>query len=526
MVPGSAPAEGYHALVTPPCKAPGPAVARPLLLAALLALSVLATPGCGEPPGPAPAAEGPWPVNAPVDTVLAYVAETVPPGWLADRLDDWVGWRPAGLDQGRPLVLALLDASVLGGHAALALPVADPEALRRSLDESPSLEALGGDRYLLTLPPDHELMRLTRMARGMVEARTLGDLMAALAEPSDTSLAWELHEAPGHALLVPSFEAAFVTRKLLEGLPLARPDGLVVSVDLERLRLAWWDELEDAENALRGLLTGASSAGLAGWMGGALQARGDGERRLSFARPWLWTALTSLEPGALGGLQLQVRAGDGGRGVLTESGELDRLARDSVLRVVWSEDTAFLRLLASLRPAPELASDDPGLSLAAEPRRFVPALVDWLRPLVEEAYGVGAPAERSLDELAGLLASWDGRLAALAGEDGPVVLIGSGGTRRLEPQALASWWADFTRGLGAEQVLELPHHALVDDVLVLFGADTDAQAVDDALLALDRAEPPSDPGAPAARLRLGDLDVGLTLADRQLDLALRATGRD
>ena len=409
--------------------------------------------GCaGETAEPDSAGDG-WPVGSPVDTVLAYAAGSPDGLRLAPLFENQLGWRPAGLDGERLAVVVFLDDSVMGGPLGLALPVADPVALRDSLEACPGVQFTDDKRFVLTLPSDSDLINAMRAVRGLMNTGSLTELMAAIGQPVSTASDWQLTFREGQALIVPSFEAAFVMGKLLDELPLesvvsqaGRPDSSVVlSVDLERLRLTYYEELEQFTRQLDALLSGDPDAGPVGALGRLISERGGGDSplgNLPVDGPTVLALIEMLSVDLIGAFQLQAHGllsvgqlYDGDVGILPNFGQ-----RRLVYRQRWTETSALSELLQSLRPVPAQEQSGQRALLSADPDAFPQALAAWLRPLVEVVHGPGEVSDERLDDLTELLSPWDGLLMVGESDGAPLGVATLQSGQRLNTTRLLAWF--------------------------------------------------------------------------------------
>ncbi len=435
--------------------------------------------GCGGESADPDTAQGGWPVGSPVDTVLAYVAGAPDSLRLPTFFENQLGWQPAGLAGERQGVVAFLDSSVMGGPLGLALPVADPDALRDSLAACPGIEFTDDKRFVFTLPADSELINAIRAVRAMTNTGSLTEMMAAIGQPVAASSTWELSFREGQALIVPSFEAAFVVGKLLDELPLdglesgglesasaptANPgSSVVLSVDMERIRLTYYEEFQQSSRQLQALLSGDPDAGPVGTLGRMLRERGGGGGdgplgELPVDGPTVLAMIEMLAVDSIGAFQLQADGWnlaaelfDRGPGATTDEGSsFDETATPDpasglgqmglVYRQRWSEPSALSALLDSLRPVPAQGPSGQRAMLSADPDDFPRALAAWLRPLIEVVHGPGEASAERLDDLAELLSPWDGLLMVGESDGTPLAVATLQPGERLNTSALLAWF--------------------------------------------------------------------------------------
>lgn len=436
---------------------------RPLLAQLLASLLLL---GCGgESADPDAAGDG-WPVGSPVDTVLAYAAGAPDSLRLATFFESQLGWQSAGLDGERQAVVAFLDSSVMGGPVGLALPVADPAALRDSLASCPGVEFTDEKRFVFSLPSDSQLINAIRALRAMMNTGSLTEMMAAIGQPVSAASTWELSFREGHALIVPSFEAAFVVGKLLDELPLevapaqarGADSSVVLSVDMERIRLTYYDEFQESSRQLKALLSGDPDAGPVGALGRMISERGGGgDGPLSDMPVDGPTALAMIEMLAVdtigafqlqaSGLNLAAELFDRGAGATSDDGaSFDETTTPDlgqmglVYRQRWSEPSALSELLDSLRPVPVPEKGGQRAMLGADPDDFPQALAAWLRPLIEVVHGPGEASDERLNDLAELLSPWDGLLMVGESDGTPLGVATLQPGERLNTSGLLAWF--------------------------------------------------------------------------------------
>lgn len=481
---------------------------------ALCAVVVVA--GCGGEPASGGSAETGWPLTLDVPAVLGYAAGRSE-GALERGLLELGGWQLTGTDPSRPEVLLLLDATVLGAPLGLALPVTDPAAFEASVAVCRDVVPVGDGRYRLTLPPDHPLRLALLAAQAGPSLGSLADAMRMLDQlaPLSTTLSLSFHE--GYALLVPSFEAGLVARRVLSELPLERAlsGALVFAIDVERVRDTFHDEIEARLQQARALLTGAQMAGLAGMLASAAAPRGAGPLGggLPVSGEFLWTLLDMLSLDDVGAVGLQVQ----GLG-LAEDGSPQRSAGQPLevqLRLRRLRASSFTRVMDSLRPVPV---PERGAALAADPGAFRQALVTWCAPLGPLAKGEGPPAERWLARLGELLAPWSGRAELHLDRDASLFALGLEPGQRFDQSGWLRWSDELLDAAGVDPTVGLSGLLGAREVMVV--------SRDDSLLAFDSESDPDVVDTLAARL-FGELlpatgpVLRLAAEDATLDLSVQ-----
>ena len=477
--------------------------------------------GCGEDSAEPGSGRDDWPVGSPVDTVLAYAAGTPDALQLGAFFETQLGWRPEGLASERQAVVAILDGSVMGGPLGLALPVVDPAALRDSLASCPGVEFSDEKRFSYTLPTDSQLINAMRAVRGMMNSGSLTEMMAAIGQPVPTTSTWELTFREGQALIVPSFEAAFVVGKLLEHLPLdsaasqaeGLAPGVVLSFDLERIRLTFYEEYQSSRRQLEAVLSGDPEAGAAGALGRMLSERGGDVSPVD--GPMILALLEMVAFDSVGAIQLQAQGlppvaelfgGVAGDESSDESGGESGLGlADRELQLTfrqrWSEPSALSELLGSLRPVPEQEQAGQQAMLSADPDTFPQALAAWLRPLVDVVHGPGEASDARLDDLVELVSPWGGLLMVGENDGVPLGVATLQPGERLDTSRLEAWFRPLLTAVEGENSradqgddgddagesaldeddgLSLSTWSL-DDLLVIGTGDEDPMAVEELL---------------------------------------------
>jgi len=400
----------YHARVSTR------ALERPILVGAALVAALVA--GCGErtPEGP----QETWPLAVPETGVLGYAAVDLPPAERTALLEGLLGWAPAGLADSRPLVALRLDSATYGGPVAIIAPLSDGQAFDASLRASPHVEVTGDDRFRVRLPPESRLGLLMLLAAAS-RATSPADVLGALQNGADTSFPLQIERRDDVAFAVPSFEALSLCRTVNERLSGPPPAAVVLSVDLARVQTVYAEDIRTAHDQLKALISGAR-------VGGPLLMSMQEEGGLDLPINWelVWALLDMFEArqfeAAQVGLALDPPA-DPVPELDAAQAALERLTHVSV-RVRFAEDSALRAVVESLRPAPSL--DRAWLEAGADPAAFARAFAEWTRPIAEVVKGEGPPCDRYVDELAALLASWDGRLALVPGPgELPLLLVGA-----------------------------------------------------------------------------------------------------
>jgi hypothetical protein len=522
-----------------------PAALRHRLLQAALLVALL--PACGR-RDVAPAGE-PWPLALAQPGVVSYTAIRLPAEERDGFLAALLGQPLAGLDAGRPLVGLHVDPQSFGGSYALLLPVTDAGDFLESLASLPGMTVSGHDQHQLELGPDSTLGRLMLMASGVRGVASLGDLLEAFERLGPQRLSFHVREQDGWMLLAPTFEAGAACVDVLVatgGFAHDPPRDLVLSLDLERVRLVHAESIRKLEDQLKGLFGGARTAGLLGMAARMGHGRdGEGGSPLGLDVNWevLWALKDMLGVGALQALQVQLQLPAAGA---AESPEdlpdlLERIgdARAATLRVRCAPGSPLHALASSLRPAPEV----PGatLVLAADGPAFARACAEWTRPLAEVVKGEGPPCDRYVEELAAILSGFGGTLALLGSGEEWCLLAQAGEGPSDALSRLGTWLAPLlaTARLG-ELGASLGVAEAPDGRMLLVDADGetrasagrsggicwlrfgDQPAPAGELLAFERAlAVPAPSGAASLRLHAAPGDLELRADGAELHLSLR-----
>jgi hypothetical protein len=519
----------------------------------LLALLIVACSGSEPDDGPSSgvAEDRGWPLGSPVDTVLAYAAGTPDQLGLPGTFESLVGWRPAGLAQERTAVMGLLDQSVMGGLVGLALPVDDPAALRSSLEQSQSVEFLsdGPDekRFVLTVPAESPLVNFIRAVRAMGNTGSISEMMAAIGQPVSVTSTWELSFRDGLALLVPSFEAAYVMGKLVEQMPV-QGEGteapMVLSLDRDRLELSYYDEFQESRRQVDALLSGDPEAGPAGMLDKMFSEKAGEDSsgpRLPIDGPTIAALLEMLAVDLLSAVQLQAQGLPNFDALMNEQAEAEGSAAIQLAcKVRWNGSAALTNLLGCFRPPASLGSAEQLGVFSADPDRFPAAFTQWMRPLVEAVHGQGLPADDALTELTQLLSPWGGLLLVTEADGEPLCVATLQPGERLDTQGLLAWFEPILGALdrgkspaGAD--LREPDDGETwspatwsqDDMIVMSSGDEEPMQVE-ALLDQARAMRGSAHPSQGPFLKLlvdgGQLSVGFT--NDVLELELESAGSE
>lgn len=492
--------------------------------------------GCGERSEDTSASPVSWPVGSPIDAVLAYLAVSPQVDEISPVLERLLDWRPAGLADDRMAVLVLLDESMLSGLVGLALPVADAAAFRTSLDETATVSFIEEDRFVLTLSPDSELLTAARAGRALLSGGGVIERMAAMRQPVSTTSTWDVSFHEGHALVAPSFEAAFVMRKLLEQLPLGVDAGSpshVGCLDFERFELAYFEEIGKSRRQLKALLSADNEGGAAGLLGQMLKDRDADSKSLPFDGPTMLALLEMLAVETIGAWQLQLFDNfEPGNLVGTDESSSTRSMPTRLLsRLRWKEPTALSDVLAALRPVSGQPLAGSHGVLTADADRFAVTFAEWLRPLVEVVHGGGTSANAALAELTELLSPWGGHLVIRFDDDQAVGVVTLKSGEHFDGVALVEWFRPLAAALGEgddESDLAIPISTwLVDDLLVISSGDEDLQtssrARDDARAVRDGSA--SEIG-PCLRLVIDEGELSLEVSDGLLEISLVRTSTD
>jgi hypothetical protein len=524
-----------------------PLAAQPLAAQLAAALLALLLPACGSrevaPPGE------PWPLTLQQPGVVSYTAIRLPAEERDAFLAALLGDPLAGLDADRPLVALHVDPQAFGGSYALLLPVRDGDGFLQALGRLPGMTVSGRGQHQLEVGPDTTLGRLMLMASGVQGAASLPDLLEAFERLGPQHLSFHVRGQDGWMLLAPTFEAASACADVLAatgGFAADPPRDVVLSLDLERVRLVHAEPIRKFEEQLKGLIGGVRTAGLFGVAARMGHGEGDGGGSpLGFDVNWevLWALKDMLDVEALQALQVQLQLPPAGAAESTD--ELPDLlqrvgaAQAATLRVRCAPGSPLHALVGALRPAPELP--DATLVLAADGPAFARAFAEWTRPLAEVVKGEGPPCDRYVDELASILSGFGGTLA-LQDQGGDWCLLAQAGDSA--PDALGrlgAWLAPLlaTARLG-DLGASVSVRASADGRTLLVDADGEARASvgrtgdvlwlrfgdqpapAEALAAFGRAlAGPAPPGAPCLRLHAEPGDLELRADGAELHLALR-----
>lgn len=457
------------------------ALGRALLLLAALSAAVL--PACGEktPAGPAEL----WPLTVDEPAVLGYAAVNLPRAELSALLKSLLGWVPAGLADGRPLVALRLESATFGGPLAVMAPLEDGRAFDASLKDNPLVEVTGEGHYRVRLPPESGLgMLMLLSSAGSMSSPA--DVFAALQRGVETDFPFQIEQRDGIAFAAPSFEALSLCRSLHERLDGPPPADVVLSVDLARVQTVYAAEIRTARDQFRALISGAR-VGAPLLMG--MQVDGGIHLPMNWELLWallemfefeqfaaaqLWLsvpprmaaatpvgapAVTPAAPAADGDEQPEeLDAPEADDGVLDGGGDIpiDRLTQIS-LRVRLDKRSPLRAVVDSLRPAPGL--EGAWLEAAADPDAFARAFAQWSRPISAVVKGEGPPCDRYVDELAALLGGWDGHLAFVPDAQGlPMLLLST----RESGVTLDRWRAWLTPLLATAHIEGLPADARLE----------------------------------------------------------------
>jgi hypothetical protein len=523
------------------------ALRRRLPLAAPPAAALLAAllPGCGQrevsPPGE------PWPLTLQQQGVVSYTAIRLPVGERDALLAALLGDPLAGLDADRPLVALHVDPQAFGGSYALLLPVTDGDDFLDALGRLPGMTVSGRGAHQLEVGPDSTLGQLMLMASGVQGAASLPDLLEAFERLGPQRLTFHAREQDGWMLLAPTFEAGSACADVLaatRGFAGDPPRDLVLSLDLERVRVVHAEPIRKFEEQLKGLIGGARTAGLFGMAARMGHGEGGGSP-LGFDVNWevLWALKDMLDVEALQALQVQLQLAPAGASAPLEDlpDLLERIGdvEAATLRVRCAPGSPLHALAAALRPAPELPGAE--LVLAADGPAFARACAEWTRPLAEVVKGQGPPCDRYVEELASILSGFGGTLA-LQGAGSDWCLLAQAGDGA--PDALTRFSAWLTPLLATARLGDVGASVsvraaadgrtlLVDadgearasvgrsgDVLWLRFGDQPAPAAE--LQAFERAlAGPAPAGAPCLRLHAEPGDLELRADGAELHITLR-----
>ena len=523
----------------------GRTMARDTLLCRLAPL-LLAAAGCGRDARPAEA--DPWPLALSAPGVISYAAVRLDDGARDGLAESLLGFAPAGLDASRPLVELHLDSKAYGGSYSLLLPLRDGDAFIASLDAAPGLRHLGRGEYVFEITPDSELGRMALLASGLRGTHSLSGILSTLEHAGPQSVAFRVQVEDDLALVGSTFEALSVCRDVLrqtDAFAQAPPRDVVLSLDLERLRTVYAEDLRNLEDQLKGLIGGAQTAGL---LGMAARMGDDHEQgpALDLGVNWeiVWALKDMLGLSRLEALQVQVVTLPAPSG--PDDTLMDRLesVHGGSLRVRAAPDAPLAALAATLRPAPDLR--DATLVFAADGPAFARAVAEWMRPLGEVVKGKGAPCDRYLDELASILSVAGGTFALLEVDGEPCLLASAGSAQSDLLPRLSAWLAPLlaaahigsdgggvtTRELGDGRTLLLdaegaPHATIGrrGDAFWLRGGEADEPTA--AVTAFEQAlSAPVPDGSPSLRVHTSIGRAELRSDDRELVLELHRVDDD
>lgn len=434
----------YHASVTV-----RPA-ARRVCLAVLTAVSVVIA-GCGGEPDVRP--DEPWPLTISDPAVIAYAAVDQVGLGVEDFATNALGWPPDGLDEDLPVVLVHFDARTYGGSLGVLFPLKDERAFLASLDRAPSLESLGSGRWRLHIPSESTIGMAMAMVSRLNGTSPL-EAFNALAAAGSVTFPLQVEIRDGHALVAPSIEALGVCSSLLrrtDGFVDSPPEMLVVSLNLDRVRVIHAETIRAWEDRFRSLISGVQSGGALMGMMAMATSQDTGRPPLPVNWEMVWALKEMFQGDEMDALQL--RLGDGipvpvpseadeefgGDGPL--DGFVD-IPGSMSMRVAFSGDSRIGDVLETITADPEVEGG--AFTLRVDPERFPRAFAEWCRPLAEVVKGEGPPCDRYLDDLVGLLSGWDGLLTLRAGDDGmPMLLLGMSSEEALDSEALTDWLEPF-----------------------------------------------------------------------------------
>ena len=418
------------------------ALGRAVLL--LAALSAAALPACGKKPAAGP--DELWPLTVDEPAVLGYAAVNLPRAELTALLRSLLGWAPAGLADGRPLVALRLESATFGGPLAIMAPLEDGRAFDASLKDNPLVEVTGEGRYRVRLPPESGLgmLMLLSSAGGMSSP---AEVFAALQRGVETDFPFQVEQRDGIAFAAPSFEALTLCRSLHARLDGPPPADVLLSVDLARVRTVYAEEIRSARDQFRALISGAR-VGAPLLMG--MQVDGGVHLPVNWELLWALLEMFDLEQFAAAQLWLSVpvpaaaatpaataAGGEADRDAAFDpGGAIERLTKIS-LRVRLSENSPLRAVVDGLRPAPGLAGA--WAEAAADPDVFARAFAHWSRPVAAVVKGEGPPCDRYVDELAALLGGWGGHVALVPDAQELPVLLLSARESGVTPERWLAW---------------------------------------------------------------------------------------
>jgi len=506
--------------------------------------------GCGRAPDVRP--DEPWPLTISDPAVIAYAVVDQAGLGVAEFATNALGWPPDGLAEDRPVVLVHFDARTYGGSLGVLFPLSDASAFLASLDRAPSMESLGSGRYRLHIPSESTIGMAIAMASQLNGSSPL-DAFNAMANASSATFPLRVEIREDHALVAPSFEALGVCASLLRstgGFVAPPPEMLVVSLNLDRVRVIHAETIRAWEDRLRSLISGVQSGGALMGMMAMATAQDTGPPPLPVNWEMVWALKEMLQGDEVDALQIRLGLDTVSPVSSTSDDELPddapfdempTLPEVMTMRVAFSDDSRLADLLETITADAEV--EDAVLTLRADPARFPRAFAEWCRPLAEVVKGEGPPCDRYLDDLVELLSAWDGLLAVRPGDDGqPMLLLGMSSEAALDSEALTDWLQPFLasariEGLGdgvrtetlpdgrrlfmdaqGEPTLTVGQTGVV--LWIAPGAsgppDVRGVAAVEAALSAERGD-----GVPGLRLSSTQVDVTLSLWDRELGLDLR-----
>jgi hypothetical protein len=519
--------------------------------------SVMAIAACGRTPDVRP--DEPWPLTISDPAVIAYAAVDQVALGVEEFATDALGWRPDGLAEDRPVVLVHFDKRTYGGSLGVLFPLRDERAFLASLERAPSLEALGNGRYRLHIPAESTIGMALAMASRLDGSSPL-DAFNAMANAASAIFPLHVEVRDEHALVAPSFEGLGVCTSLLRttgGFVESPAETLVVSLNLDRVRVIHAETLRAWEDRLRSLVSGVQSGGaLMGMM--AMASRQDtGPPPLPVNWEMVWALKEMLQGDEMEALQLRISLGTPVPVPVPSEAE-DEFGSDEPLdgffdipeamsvRIAFSDDSRIADVLETITADAEV--EGALFTLRVDPERFPRAFAEWCRPLAEVVKGEGPPCDRYLDDLVSLLSGWDGLLTLRPGDDGsPMLLLGMASDQALDSEALTDWLEPFLasariEGLGdgvRAETLPDGRRVFMDAqgeptltvgqtggvLWIAPGAsgppDVRARAAVEAALA-----DPGDGGTPGLRISGDGVDLALSVQDRELGLDLRVREHD
>lgn len=442
---------------------------------ALAALILLALVGCGSPSNDDAATET-WPMSVDLPGLLGYIAVDVRPGELDRLFVDVIGVPVDGLAESGRMVLLQLDETTHGAGQSLAVPVADPDAVRAFLDAPGSgIERLDAQRLRVTLDTDSEITKAVRMVEATASGPQggLGGIMSMFGGGGPLVVTLHVEVDDEHLMLAPSFEGLAVTRAIRGRVPgLAAPgevDELVAVWDVERIGLAYHDRIQAMRSQIRTLFSAAPAAGF-GAMMMAMRDRDADTPQFPRISADVLDALLKMSDGlAFEGLRIEARRGAANLAELIDGGEDDEVPELVVSPLRASLTVPDGALLTTLRPAPDVAEAE--WVLGADADAFAAAAAAWCRPLAELKHGRGQVAEDAVADLERMLAGWGGSLAA--GVDDSLV-VSTDPVDGLDLDGLVAWFAPIVEKIGDGGETQLVR--AVDDTWRIVSGDGDVVA--------------------------------------------------